>query len=488
MTASDTLGVSGGAGGVTAKYEDMLATAASLDRIGDSLTDRGPLIGALARNGDLLESSVLSPGTAADVLGHVTAATMGPRGLVAGAATMKATSLRLTVAVEAYRTLDDALARAAVAGDAVGAPFALLGMGLAAGDNALGRAGNDLLHGDFADLKNIPGLGGDELLADLYKNPWLVDGLITDAPAAMWLLGGPVTGPLLNLWTTGTEGAPFPPTDVPGAAGDLVALGGIFGIFKTGTPRITESVTSESVPKNMSAPTSLEATMDGISQLGDDNGTIRIFAVPQPDGTQRWVVEIPGTEDWSPKSGSNPVDLTNNVRLMAGQQTEQNEAIRKAMRQAQIQPGEPVMLAGHSQGGITAASLAADPATRGEFDITNVYTGGAPIARFDIPDDVHVLSIEHDQDVVPRLDGRPNPDRPGWVTVHRDATGLAISKDHVVANVGDTHNSHLYRQTAGLIDASTDPTIVQERESFDPFFAGSGETKVSVFDLIRDPQ
>src|SRR4051812_30985437 len=96
---SDALAVSGGAGGVTAKYDDMLSAAAGLDRIADSLTDREPVIGAVMRNGDLIESTVLAPVTAAEVAAQVTAATVGPNGLVVAAAGMKATALSLTVAV-----------------------------------------------------------------------------------------------------------------------------------------------------------------------------------------------------------------------------------------------------------------------------------------------------------------------------------------------------------------------------------------------------
>ena len=71
---SDSLDVSGGAGGVTAKYDDMLSTAAGLERIANSLTERQAVIEAVARNDDLLESAVLAPVTAAQVV----AATIGP--------------------------------------------------------------------------------------------------------------------------------------------------------------------------------------------------------------------------------------------------------------------------------------------------------------------------------------------------------------------------------------------------------------------------
>jgi hypothetical protein len=487
MTTSDALEVSGGAGGVTATYEDMLSTAAALNRIGDSLTERNGVIGAVIRNGDLIESTVLSPGTAAQVAGQVTAATIGPHGLVTGAASMKATALCLTVAVEAYQELDAALAQATTAAQAVGAPAALAGLLALEG----GRAFNDLWRGDVLGLMQLPGQVAEDAGNLLYSNPWIVDGLITDSPAMMWMLStavGPVGTGLLNSWTTRTEGVPFPPTNVQDATGDVVAFGTLFGAFQSRPARATPLGGPETVdPNRMSVPTSLKSTMAGVGELGGQKGTIRVFDVPQADGTHRWVVEIPGTQEWSTTSGANPVDTTNNVRLMAGQQTEQNEAVRQAMRQAGIKPGDPVMLAGHSQGGITAASLAGDPATRDEFHVTNVYTGGAPVARFPIPDDVHVLSIEHDQDAVPRLDGRDNPDRPGWVTVNRDPTGVINKHGDAVSTTAETHDSYVYTDTAGLVDQSTDPGVVRQRESFQPFFSGTGDTKVTTYQLTRDP-
>jgi hypothetical protein len=488
MTASDALVVSGGAGGVTAKYDDMLSAAAGLDRIADSLTEREALIGAVIGNVDLIESTVLSPVTAAEVSVHVTAATVGPHGLVVGAASLKATASFLTVSVDAYRHLDDVLARLTKAGHEAGAPMALWSLLELEGMRGL----DDLSRGDFDGLKRLPGLAADDAGNLLYNNPWIVDGLIDDSPALMWLLSaglGPDGTSALNAWTSGTEGAPFPPTNVTDATGDLVAFGTLFGLFQAGTGRAAALGAAQQPvdPNLMTAPTSFKSTMTGISELGGQKGTIRIFNVPQADGTQRWVVEIPGTQNWDPTSGTNPVDLTNNVRLMAGQQTEQNEAVRQAMRQAGIKPGDPVMLAGHSQGGITAASLAGDPATRDEFKITNVYTGGAPIARFPIPDDVHVLSIEHDQDAVPRLDGQDNPDRPGWVTVHRDPTGVINKHGDPVNTTAETHDSYVYSDTAGLVDQSTDPTIVRQRESFESFFTGTGDTTVTTYQLTRDP-
>lgn len=114
------------------------------------------------------------------------------------------------------------------------------------------------------------------------------------------------------------------------------------------------------------------------------------------------------------------------------------------------------MLAGHSQGGIAAAALACDPAAQRWFNITNVLTVGAPIANMPVPDDVHVLSIEHTQDPVPRLDARENPDRANWTTVTLDVSDKGVSR-----------RTRSLPMTAGMIDG--DPSRAADRSSFDAF-------------------
>lgn len=100
-----------------------------------------------------------------------------------------------------------------------------------------------------------------------------------------------------------------------------------------------------------------------------------------------------------------------------------------AMREAGIQRGEDVMLRGHGQSGIAAMALAVDDAVRAEFSVTTVFTGGSPVGRFELPDGVTAISLEHPQDPVPRLDSQMNPDLPGWTTVSRDLSGVLAEQD-----------------------------------------------------------
>jgi hypothetical protein len=478
-----TLDVHGGAGGVTASYDDMTTCADGLDTIAAGLISRAAVIGSVITDGDVVASTPLSPMTAARIGEAVVSATTGPRGLLPTATELKFEAVHLRASVTAYQTLDRALAAATTAGEAMAAfPALLLNTG-----SLLPRTAWDLHTWNLPDLLQIPGLAGQNIMDTLYEHPWIVDGLIQDAPGLLFLLSttiGPVGTAALSLWTSTTEGTPFPPATLEQASADTIAIGELFGLFTNGSPRTTRVSGPERMsPQDPLAPTNLEQTMTGVGSLGRDPGTVRIISVTQPDDSRRWVVEIPGTQEWSSTAGSNPVDLTNNLRLMAGQQTVQNEAILDAMQAAGIPPGEPVMLAGHSQGGITAASLASDPTARTKFNITTVYTAGSPIGRFDIPPDVHVLSLEHTQDIVPRLDGQPNPDHPNWTTINRDPTGDPNTKnDHTVNAAPEEHDTSVYSGTAALVDNSTDPSIVATRQNLTPFFAGDG-SQVSVQDF-----
>ena len=186
------------------------------------------------------------------------------------------------------------------------------------------------------------------------------------------------------------------------------------------------------------APRSLRDLAADQRNVGDGEhyaGHIRVIEVPQQSGSV-WVVEISGTQDWGPRAGETPFDLTTDVRSMAQQATVLADGVEQALAQAQAASDDaggdgpsaggataPVMLVGHSLGGIAAAGLASSPVFTARHQVTHVVTLGAPVGRMPVPPDTQVLSLEHTRDAVPRLDGQPNPDRATWVTVTRDAHG-----------------------------------------------------------------
>lgn len=191
--------------------------------------------------------------------------------------------------------------------------------------------------------------------------------------------------------------------------------------------------------------------------------TVRVVQVPQPDGTAAWIVQIPGTVSWSPLAGEMPNDLTADLELLAGRAAALTVGVVDALRQAQRAAGreghgDPVMLTGHSLGGIAAAAIAGTPSAREGLNITHVVTVGSPVAHLSVPDDVEVLSLVHTGDVVPHADLAANPDRLTWTTVHRDVSG---------------HAALAYRETSRLasmaIQAGSEPSLTRWASTATPF-------------------
>lgn len=161
-------------------------------------------------------------------------------------------------------------------------------------------------------------------------------------------------------------------------------------------------------------------------------GTIGIQEYRDAEGRRSWLVLVPGT-DGRPDS---PFGWEQNVELMSSSPSRRMRAdsarmVSEAMRRAGIGRDEPVVLAGHSQGGIAAAAIASD--MTGSFAVRHVVTAGSPIANHPVPRDVSVTSIEIDDELVAALDGAPNPTGPNRVTIRgtrvRTSTGVGTPVD-----------------------------------------------------------
>ena len=192
-----------------------------------------------------------------------------------------------------------------------------------------------------------------------------------------------------------------------------------------------------------------------------DNGEIAIeeHVTVGDDGvtTRSWTVDIRGTQSFA-IGQSGPQDMTTNLQGVAGMASDQLDAIMEAMDAAGIPPEEAVEFAGHSQGGIMAAQMAADPAVRARYNVVSVVTAGSPTATV-APSDVPVLSYENSGDIVPGLDG--NATRGDNVTTVRfhDYEATAHPEDPVPSS----HSAPLYvdeiRSTLDAARASSDPGL-----------------------------
>ena len=192
-----------------------------------------------------------------------------------------------------------------------------------------------------------------------------------------------------------------------------------------------------------------------------DNGEIAIeeHVTVGEDGTttRSWTVDIRGTQSFA-IGQSGPQDMTTNLQGVAGMASDQLNAVMEAMDAAGISPEEAVEVAGHSQGGIMAAQLAADPAVRARYNVVSVVTAGSPTATV-APSDVPVLSYENSGDIVPGLDG--NATRGDNVTTVRfhDYEATAHPEDPVPSS----HSAPLYvdeiRSTLDAARSSSDPGL-----------------------------
>ncbi|HEX8627102.1 MAG TPA: hypothetical protein VF755_02895, partial [Catenuloplanes sp.] len=129
-------------------------------------------------------------------------------------------------------------------------------------------------------------------------------------------------------------------------------------------------------------------------------------------------------------------------------------------------PDDPVMLVGHSQGGIVAADAANHFTASKEYNVTHVVTAGSPVGRIPVPDGVQVLSLENQHDLVPHLDATANPDQPNRTTVTFDSQHGTVGDNHGIGSA--------YQPAATALDSSTHPSVVNFKNTAQPFLAAPG--------------
>jgi hypothetical protein len=456
--------VTGGSVGMAATYAHIRTLATTYDRAGDRMRGWAATGGRVLANGDLLESAVLSPVTFAEAEERVLAATTGTHGVLVASFLYETDAVLIRATVTAFiecdrlvhgslQALDYLVGRTIGFALGAGAPEIVVAALLTG--TSLYEIYQHLPPALQQRLRDGGGRASDDLQEWLDEHPEAVQHLVNGA-------GGLLDG----LWdglTPGLPGGPFGlPSFNPTTQDAAGLLAGLYG--HEGTPTVTHRG-DLSVPLGGVQPGSLQAVIHHLAQTNDlspaskpgDQGTIEVQTIREPDGTVRYIVYLPGTDDLSttPMSQDADVrDMATNFNLISNHDTTYEEGIRQAMTQAGIQPGDPVMLAGHSQGGMEAAAMLSHGT---QFNITNVVTAGAPTSQVDgFPDGSHVLSLENKGDIVPLLDGADNPDSTQQVTVQFD--------DHETSVAGNHDLSH-YADGAWSADNSDNASIQEQLES-----------------------
>ena len=204
-------------------------------------------------------------------------------------------------------------------------------------------------------------------------------------------------------------------------------------------------------PRAYVPPTGLGDLIATDVDVSQTDGLVRIVEVTAVDGSHAWVVAISGTQSWNPAPGENPFDVTADVRSVRAEFSAAAIGVHLALLNAQRSTGrdtskEPILLTGHSLGGLLATTLAADPTFHSGRRVTGVVAAGSPTGRLNVPSSVGVVSLEHSRDPVPRLDGMPVRNGGPWNTLVADPPSGG--------SASGAHSGALYAESAAAIEAA----------------------------------
>lgn len=492
--------VHGGSGGSRARTEDLEAFAGELQEISREVAGILVRIGGGEHDPVLEASTVLAPVTAVEV---GLAAAEFVRGSVGVAGRLAVTGTSLGAAVLGYRSAEEFAARVfdrvlTGAGAALGvlvrtslpilAPMLLR----AAVPTALVLVVADRLGIDEAlesalgvELPEITAAGLQRLGSEIVEDSTGVE-VVVEHVLPGFVAG--VVGIPPGIQARFGDRGPWP-HDSQSVTAWVLAAGRAGGWFGRTRVEVEHSVRApDRRPAAAPAHVSELFARTLAGHRGRENGRVQIERIRGSDGTVRWIVHVPATTDWSARTGGNGTDLTTNVEGAAGHDTVMRETVRRAVEQAGIPPGEETLLVGYSQGGITAASLAADPEFLAAVRVTGLLTVASPVSDFAVPSQVSTLSIEHEQDVVPDLDGNRNPDLPHWTTITVDLDDSELRADpmfadrspeeveQALANPGFAHGGDVYASTIERLRRDGHPAVVRWTDSVAGFFDGEVES------------
>lgn len=402
---SDAVTVHGGVGGTRALLDDLVLAAVTLRTAASGLSD---VTAQLLRAGTGVSAEARwSPATAAAAMAAIQAAAQQVEAVKAW---LDDVAVRLAATESCYRGAELSAERLAglagnAAGVAGGSSPLVLGLAMTGLGGLLVQAG--LAAGVVRQGRIAPVVGGDRLTPG-------TEALTAVLPAMEPAVAA--TGSMLR-----TAGAH--PATPPDREAQLAALALTHAIAATQGLAARLEVTGRVVDGQRPAARGAAEVLSRLSDLypyhGGTPGTVGVERLDHPDGSRTWVVQIPGTQSME-LDGQNPLNFGANLQLMAGAAPDSALLVADALAQAGAEPTEPVLLAGHSQGGMIAVRLAGDAAFTSRFTVAAVLTAGSPVGAMPLPGGTQALHLEHRQDAVPLLDGTPNPDLPHRTTVTRD--------------------------------------------------------------------
>ena len=217
--------------------------------------------------------------------------------------------------------------------------------------------------------------------------------------------------------------------------------------------KVSASLSTSALTK---PPGSISEMLDRLSQVSfRKNPTVGIDIFQDNSGSKLAIVYIPGTQTIGLGHDTNPLDMQSNIVAMSGpDQAASERAASLAIQQSGINATDEVIFVGHSQGGMVAGNLAANP---GNYIVSGLLTFGAPLGQLNLTK-FPVMAVEHINDPVPNVSGKANPMRSNWVTVQR------YSSEKESEALMHSHSLESYRNTSEEIDQAQKSGIQRIRE------------------------
>jgi len=237
-----------------------------------------------------------------------------------------------------------------------------------------------------------------------------------------------LAGALLHLAVRGLDAA------VTAAAQyAVVAAPPVASLLADGLGRLLPEGPGDALPLPDQLPgggrgqTSLAGWLTQVDATGAAAGHIAVTDL----GDGQWVVQLPGLHSLLPSA--DPLDLPGAVKGLTTEHSAYGGAVVVALDRAGVPAGARLLLVGHSQGGIVATRLAADPVVRARWRVTHVVAAGSPVSRLPVPPGTQLLELDNDCDLVTGLDQAGGHDGGGRTVLAFRSEHHDIGGDHDLA-------------------------------------------------------
>ncbi len=186
--------------------------------------------------------------------------------------------------------------------------------------------------------------------------------------------------------------------------------------------------------------------------------------------TAEFEVYIAGTD--SITDSTKPFALSSNFALATSQHSDSLTAVTLALRRAGAGPENPLVVTGHSQGGLIAMALANSE----EWNVRGIVTAGTPVELLPTPQGVPMVHLEHLEDPVVALGGHPGADR-GETWLAPSPAGERLMGAHAATG---------YVETAREVDARPSEFVDRVLSRWQGYGVGTA-TLYSAVNGVRSP-